>query len=45
MILARPQMALGATANMRGAKVAELAIPVGDSVVTGTKTVQVEVKE
>lgn len=45
MILARPQIASGATINLRGSKVAELMIPVGDSVVTGTKTVQVEVKE
>jgi hypothetical protein len=45
MILARPQIAMGATVNLRGSKIAELTIPVGDSVVTGTKTVQVEVKE
>jgi hypothetical protein len=45
MILARPQIALGAAANVRGSKIAELTIPVGDSVVTGSKTVQVEVKE
>jgi hypothetical protein len=45
MILARPQIALGTTTNLRGSKVAELSIPLGDSVVTGTKTVQVEVKE
>ena len=31
--------------NWRGSKVAEIEIPAGDSVVTGSKTVQVEVKE
>jgi hypothetical protein len=29
----------------RGAKVAEIAIPAGDNVVTGSKTIQIEVKE
>lgn len=45
MILARPQIAAGAIANLRGSKIAELSIPLGDTVVTGSKTVQVEVKE
>ncbi len=45
MILARPQLATGTPANMRGAKVAELDMPVGNVVVTGSKTLQVEVKE
>jgi hypothetical protein len=45
MILARTQIGSGAVANLRGSKIAELAIPVGTSVVTGSKTVQVEVKE
>jgi len=45
MVLARPQLALGTSANLRGAKVAELEILVGDRIVTGSKTVQVEVKD
>jgi hypothetical protein len=45
MILARPQIAAGAISNLRGSKIAELSIPLGDTVVTGSKTVQVEVKE
>ena len=45
LVLARPQGALGTSANLRGAKVAELEIPLGDRIVTGSKTVQVEVKE
>jgi hypothetical protein len=45
MILTRPQIAAGAIANLRGSKIAELSIPLGDTVVTGSKTVQVEVKE
>ncbi len=45
MILARPQLGSGVTANLRGAKVAEIEIPVGDRIVTGTRNVQVEVKE
>jgi hypothetical protein len=46
MILARGQIGGAAAAmNMRGSKVAEIEIPAGDFVVTGSKTVQVEVKE
>jgi hypothetical protein len=46
MILARGQIG-GAAAllNVRGSKVAEIEIPAGEYVVTGSKTVQVEVKE
>jgi hypothetical protein len=46
MILARGQIGGAAAAmNVRGSKVAEIEIPAGDFVVTGSKTVQVEVKE
>jgi hypothetical protein len=46
MILARAQIGGAAAAmNLRGSKVAEIEIPAGDFVVTGSKTVQVEVKE
>jgi hypothetical protein len=45
MILARTQMSLAANALWRGSKVAELEFPADDAVVTGSKTVQVEVKE
>jgi hypothetical protein len=45
MILARPQLASGTAANLKGARVAELDIPVGGAVVTGSKTMQVEVRE
>ena len=45
MILIRPQLASGAAANLRGAKVAELEIAAGTTVIAGTRTVQVEVKE
>jgi hypothetical protein len=44
MILQRAQ-APASTASARGAKVSEIEIPVGDSVVTGSKTIQVEVRE
>jgi hypothetical protein len=44
MILSRGQSAMNLL-NWRGSKVAELEIPAGDSVVTGSKTVQVEVKQ
>jgi hypothetical protein len=36
---------VAALLNLRGAKVAEIEIPAGDFVVTGSKTIQVEVKE
>jgi hypothetical protein len=44
LILAKAQSAQGAWIP-RGSKVDELQIPTGDVVVTGSKTVQVEVKE
>jgi hypothetical protein len=44
MILARGQGS-AALLNARGSKIAEIEIPAGDYVVTGSKTVQVEVKE
>jgi hypothetical protein len=45
MILARGQIGSAALLNARGSKIAEIEIPAGDYVVTGSKTVQVEVKE
>ena len=46
MILARGQIGgAAASMNVRGSKIAEIEIPAGDFVVTGSKTVQVEVKE
>jgi len=45
MILNRAQTQAAGLPNLRGSKLAEIEIPAGDNVVTGTKTVQVEVKE
>jgi hypothetical protein len=45
MILGRAQTQATTLANLRGSKLAEIEIPAGANVVTGTKTVQVEVKE
>jgi len=45
MILSRDQPAGTNGVNWRGSKIAELEIPAGDSVVTGSKTMQVEVKQ
>jgi hypothetical protein len=46
MLLTRAQAGAPAQVNTRGAKVAELEVPgAAGSVVTGTKTIQVEVKE
>ena len=45
MIFNRTQPAGINPLNLRGSKQAEIAIPAGDFVVTGSKTVQVEVKE
>lgn len=46
MVLARnPTLSGAGMANIRGSKLAEIAIPAGDFVVVGSKTVQVEVKE
>jgi hypothetical protein len=44
-ILGRSQPGAASLASTRGAKVAEIEIPAGASVVTGTKTIQIEVKE
>jgi hypothetical protein len=45
MILSRAQPPGAASANSRGAKLAEIEIPVGETAVGGSKTTQVEVKE
>ncbi len=46
LILARtPSFSGAGMANIRGSKLAEIPIPAGNFVVTGSKTVQVEVKE
>jgi len=44
-ILGRSQPGAASQASTRGARVAEIQVPAGDSVVTGTKTIQIEVKE
>jgi hypothetical protein len=45
MILNRAQTQATGLPNLRGSKIAEIEIPAGDNFVTGSKTVQVEVKE
>jgi hypothetical protein len=45
MILAKTQASLSSTMLWRGSKVAEMDLSAGDAVVTGSKTVQVEIKE
>jgi hypothetical protein len=45
MILSRAQAQASNIPNLRGSKIAEIEIPAGENVVTGSKTVQVEVKE
>ena len=45
LILARAQSGPSALLNVRGSKLAEIEIPSGGSFVTGSKTIQVEVKE
>jgi hypothetical protein len=45
MILAGSQGAFGSVTQTRNSKVAELEFSAGDSVITGSKTIQVEVKE
>ncbi len=45
MILAGSQAAQGSISQTRNSKVAELEIGAGDSVINGSKTIQVEVKE
>jgi len=44
-ILGRSQPGAAALASTRGAKLAEIEVPAGENVVTGTKTIQIEVKE
>jgi hypothetical protein len=45
MILARAQGALGSQPLSRSSKLTEMEIPLGDYVVSGSRTVQVEIKE
>jgi SpoIVB peptidase S55 len=45
MILAGSQTTLGNIAQVRNSKIAELEISAGDMVISGSKTIQVEVKE
>ena len=45
MILSKAQSSLTANALWRGSKVAEMEFSAGDAVVSGSKTVQVEIKE
>jgi hypothetical protein len=45
LILGRAQTQASGLPNQRGSKLAEIEISAGDNVVTGSKTVQVEVKE
>jgi hypothetical protein len=45
LILSRVQTATATPLSTRGSKIAEIGIPVGEMMVTGSKTVQVEVKE
>jgi hypothetical protein len=45
MILTRGQPGGMNVLNWRGSKVVEMEIPAGENVVTGSKTVQVEVKQ
>lgn len=45
LILARAQTGGAGLFNWRGSKIAEIEIPAGERLVTGSKTIQVEVKE
>jgi hypothetical protein len=45
IIFGKAQPTAANAATSRGAKVAEIEIPAGDTVVTGSKTIQIEVKE
>jgi len=45
IIFGKAQGGAAGSGPLRGAKVAEIAIPAGDNVVTGSKTIQIEVKE
>jgi hypothetical protein len=44
-ILGRSQPGASALASTRGTKIAEIEIPAGENLVTGSKTIQIEVKE
>jgi len=44
MILGRSQPGSENTVALRGAQVAEVEIPVGESMITGSKTMQIEVR-
>ena len=44
-IMNRSQPGASALASTHGAKIAEIEVPAGDGVVTGSKTIQIEVKE
>jgi len=44
-ILGRLQPGAAALASTRGTKVAEIEVPAGENLVTGSKTIQIEVKE
>ncbi len=45
LIFARQQTASGGAALGRGSKIAEIALDAGDGVVTGSKTIQVDIRE
>jgi hypothetical protein len=45
LILSRAQAGMMNQLNWRGSKVTEIEVPAGDYVVTGSKTIQIEVKE
>jgi hypothetical protein len=45
LILKREQAGSTGSLNLKGSKLAEIEIPAGENVVTGSKTIQVEVKE
>jgi hypothetical protein len=45
LIFARQQTASGATSLGRGSRIAEIALDAGDGVVTGSKTIQVDIRE
>ena len=45
LVLAKGQASLGGNALWRGSKLAEIEISGGDGVISGSKTIQVEIKE
>jgi hypothetical protein len=45
MLLAKTQGSLGSSQTWRGSKAAEIAIDAGDAVVSGSRTIQVDIKE